>query len=256
MMALMKNEWIKAWHGRKIWIFLIVLAACILLGSILTAVLLNFTDGPLGGPFFLVLGFTTLAPFINIYMVVQIAGAISGEFRSGTIKQLLIRPVSRNKLLFAKWISIILLGIVLYILLAAVLYLLNMLFFDSASSWMAMGEQTLQFIYYSLPTMLFYIFLALLFATLTRSTAITIVVALVPYFFGSLFGVLIEFYEWPKWIVLTHLDLVSMYAMGDMGSAFMTTPFDHSWQSILFILLHVVVFAIIGHILFKKRDVL
>lgn len=255
-MALMKNEWIKAWHGRKIWVFLLVLAVCILLGSILTGFLLSFSEGELGGPFFLLLGFTTLVPFVNIYMVVQITGAIAGEYRSGTIKQLLIRPVSRNKLLFVKWFSMSILGILLISLLVLILYLLNMIFFDSASTWSAMGGQALEFIYLSIPTMLFYLFLAALFAALTRSTAVTIIITLVPYFFGGLFNILLEFYEWPKWIVLTHLDLVGLYGMGDVGAVFMTTPFERSWQSILFILLHVVVFAVIAHILFKKRDVL
>lgn len=253
MLSLMKNEFKKAWYGRKIWIFLIILFGSLLLGTGLTLLADSFAGSVLLGQLFLVLGFTTLAQMINIYVVIQMTGAVAGEFRSGTIKQLLIRPVSRHTLLFAKWFTTLLIGLGLYIAMSLVIYPIHMILFngDSSLSWGEGFLTTLRFMLYSLPGMTFYFTLALLIATLTRNTAITIVVALIPYFFGGIFTTLNEFFDWPKWIVLTHVDLINIFEL-QMFSA----PFDGLWQSVLFILGHCILFLILGHILFKKRDVI
>ncbi len=252
-MALMKNEWMKAWYGRKIWVFIVVIAACILLGTGLTVFLNSLDNGGLTGSLFLELGFPLLAPIINIYMVIQVSGAIAGEFRSGTAKQLLIRPVSRTKLLVTKWFSMAVLGILFYLLIAFVLFLINMILFGSNVSWTDGANTMMSLVAYSLPSMLFYIMLAVLVACLTRSTALTIVITLIPYFFGDIFTILLNFYEWPKWVIFTHLDLVNIYYMEE---TFIQQPFDYAWQSILFIGLHGVIFLVLAHIVFKKRDVL
>ncbi|WP_059102880.1 ABC transporter permease [Shouchella shacheensis] len=252
MIALIKNEWMKAWHGRKVWVFMLVMASFILLGLAGAFFIQANTEEALTSAEFAELGTGVLTTFVNLYAVILITGALAGEYATGTIKQLLIRPVSRSKVLFAKWMGNMLFGVVLFALVAAGTFTVGWAFFSTeqpiVETLSALGEMTL----YMLPTLIFYMSLATLIAVLTKSTALTILITFLPYFFASVLQMLIMQYEWAKWVVFTHVDVYSNYHL----EGIMEPPFENVWLSLGFISLHVAAFLIVAHIVFKKRDVL
>ena len=54
-----------------------------------------------------------LISFIGIFLIIVAAGMVSQEFSWGTIKLLLVRPISRSKILLSKYLTVLLFGITL-----------------------------------------------------------------------------------------------------------------------------------------------
>jgi ABC-2 type transport system permease protein len=53
--------------------------------------------------------------FIGIFVIVVAAGMVSSEFSWGTIKLLMVRPISRTKILLSKYITVLLFGLTLLV---------------------------------------------------------------------------------------------------------------------------------------------
>ncbi|WZY01408.1 ABC transporter permease subunit [Bacillus sp. FSL W7-1360] len=254
MIDLMKNEWIKAWYGRKVWVFLIVLAACTILGTVVGVMMKNYADAYIDLLFFETV-FPIFAGFVSLYAVILVSGALAKEFSSGTIKQLFIRPVSRTRILLSKWISIMLLSFLLLLGAGFILFLVEMLFFTENTTWMIGFKTMWSMVLHHTPTLLFYIALATLIGVWMRSTALTIVVAFIPMFFKGILMLLLMQYDWSKWIVFMHFELYNSYEK-PVDLIFSSELFDSVWHSAAYIGAHILILLLISHLIFKKRDVL
>ena len=75
-----------------------------------------------------------LLVIVTIFTVVASADSVAGEFTSGTIKLLLIRPWSRSKILLSKYISLLLLALFMAVVVFVLTLVVNILFFGYDSS--------------------------------------------------------------------------------------------------------------------------
>ncbi|GAK14739.1 ABC transporter permease subunit [Geomicrobium sp. JCM 19039] len=250
MMNLLINEWMKAWYGRKVWIFMSVMGVAVTF-TFFVALLMNMNfDLMITTEDFITVG-SAMSFFVILYSFVLITGAISGEFASGTIKQLLIRPVSRHRILLSKWVASLLLSIGLYALMMLVIFLFG-LFFPHQQSLVDTLIDAGLFVLYATPTFVFYVSFATLVAVITRNTAVTVVITILPYFFADIFLMIANQYEWTQWVVFRHIDVFTNYH----PASFFEPPFESMWASIGFLGLHIAVFLAVSHIVFKKRDVI
>ncbi|MBB6448533.1 ABC-2 type transport system permease protein [Geomicrobium halophilum] len=250
MNGLLQNEWVKAWYGRKIWMFLIAMFVFLILGWAFAAVIHSVGRFSIGPMEFVEPGLVSLNVFINLYTVVLVTTAIAGEYGNGTMKQQLIRPVPREQLLLSKWLITMLIATALIFILTIALLVIDQVYFTSGESFFAMIYEAFILALYQLPRLVFYISLATLMAVLTRSTALTLVITFFPYFFGNIIGAIAMLYDWSHWLVLTHLDVYQNYA--GMGGG---PPFENIWLSVGFIGIHAVVFLLLAHLIFQYRDV-
>lgn len=132
-MELVRNENMKIYSRLRTWIMMgimlvIMLAASIVVLSIgdevksMWSILLNE-----------VMAGTTL---VTIFTVIIAADSVAGEFSTGTIKLLLIRPWSRSKVLLSKYISLLQFAIFFLAALFVWTYIWNGLFFGFSTGSM------------------------------------------------------------------------------------------------------------------------
>ncbi|SDB81991.1 ABC transporter permease [Shouchella lonarensis] len=251
MMGLWKNEWIKAWYGRKISIFLMVMAGLIVLGIGLSLLVDTSEDKMTAMEF----SFQSTSLFTTLgilYGVILMTGAIASEFSTGTVKQLCIRPMSRFQVLIAKWTGNMVFSLAIIVFVYMITIIAGVIFFPLEGESMGhvfydMGKQLL----YYVPTLFFYIGLATMMAILTKNTAVTLVVTLLPFFFSTIVSILAATVDWSKWLFFTHIHVWNNYHPDGMQLA----PFDSMWASITFLTLHALLFLFIAHVVFKRRDV-
>ncbi|GIN10355.1 ABC transporter permease [Shouchella clausii] len=252
MIGLIHNEWLKSWYGRKMWLFSIVMAV-FMVGALGVALLVQAnTDITIAAEDFSEISVMLFPTFIMLYGVVLIAGAIAGEHANGTVKQLLIRPTSRTKILISKWAGNFLLAGLAFGLLVLVTTAAGLIAFQSDITVLEIIKDTAVTALYQLPTLVFYMALATLIAVLTKSTALTIIITFLPMFFGSIVQFFIVRYEWSKWMVLSHIDFYSNYH--EFGT--MPEPFANMWASLGFLAAHIALILLVAHVVFQKRDVL
>ncbi|MED4129514.1 MULTISPECIES: ABC transporter permease [Shouchella] len=254
-MGIIYNEWLKSWYGRKVWLFALIML--LFIGG--AVALFLFTQSNLGSPMvaddFAEVSVSVFPTFVMLFGVVLIAGAIAGEFSSGTVKQLLIRPTSRHAILFGKWFGNLLLAMFMLFAIVLLSTVIGLIVFSTEG--MSTGE-TFRTIFemaiYQLPTLVFYMALATLIAVLTKSTALTIIITFAPLFFSGILQLFISQYEWSKWLIVSHIEFFSNYY--DSEIMFVEPPFESMWGSLAFLGAHIVVILIAAHLVFKKRDVL
>src|SRR5699024_8694001 len=70
-----------------------------------------------------------LSMMISLFTIIIAAGIVSNEFHWGTIKLLLIRPISRTKILLSKYISVLIFALTMLLTLFIVNLLIGLLFF-------------------------------------------------------------------------------------------------------------------------------
>ncbi|HSJ39087.1 MAG TPA: ABC transporter permease, partial [Planococcus sp. (in: firmicutes)] len=70
-----------------------------------------------------------LTSIISLFTIIVAAGIISNEFKWGTIKLLLIRPISRTKILLSKYVSVLIFAFTLLVFLLVMSWLVGALLF-------------------------------------------------------------------------------------------------------------------------------
>lgn len=196
--------------------------------------------------------------------VVMIAGEIvASEFTWGTIKLLLIRPVSRTRILLSKYLATLLFAVLLCAILFGWSYLLGGLFFGFAGFdepyiysdqhgvihqmnmagrvWIGFG---LEFV-----SLLMFVTFAFMISAAFRSSSLAISLSLLLMFVGNIMVSLLSRYEWVKYTLFANLDLLQ-YVEGTPVVEGMTLTF-----SVVVLMVYLVVFYAVSWILFVKRDV-
>jgi ABC-2 type transport system permease protein len=103
-LKLVQNENMKIYRRVRAWIMMAIILV-LPLGITIGAMALD--DSP-NMWFYSYLEAEVAGSFITIFAVVIAADCVAGEFSSGTIKLLLIRPWSRSKILLSKYIAVVL----------------------------------------------------------------------------------------------------------------------------------------------------
>lgn len=264
MICLMKNEWMKIFGKKSSWIYIIILVLSLLLGAYLNHKFFEDSNTWL----YMNSVVYGLMILVTLFTVIVGSGNVAAEFSDGTIKQLLIRPHSRVKILLSKYLVVLSYSLLLLATLILSGYLFGLMFFGPSGYDTPVfepgimsgqgkegiaGEQFFMKMLYSIPNLLIIVTISFMLSTLLKSNALAVGVAIFILFFSSTLGGLsIAFsteYEWVKLLIFPHLDL-TIYAFEDEVMEGITLPI-----SIAILAVYYVIFLAITFFSFKKRDI-
>ncbi|MGJ7923256.1 ABC transporter permease [Neobacillus sp. LXY-4] len=201
--------------------------------------------------------------FIGIFMIIVAAGMVSSEFSWGTIKLLLIRPISRSRILLSKYLTVLLFGITLLATLFILSTISGFLLFglpEKEVPFLAFtnGEVVERSIVIQLVVeyllssidILMIATMAFMISAVFRNSNLAIGLSLFLLFMGgSVTMLLAGKFEWTKYILFANTDL-TVYFDGVPPIEGMTLTF-----SIAMLLLYFALFQILSFMVFTKRDV-
>ncbi|WP_029192568.1 ABC transporter permease [Paenibacillus harenae] len=208
-------------------------------------------------------GTAGLTILITLFTVIVAGDSLAGEFSGGTIKLLLIRPASRLKILVSKYISMLMFGILLLLILFIVSILFNGLIYRFGNIDLPLvmvnteGEivernmvATLwkTYLFNGVSTIMF-VTMAFMISSAFRSSAMAIGFSIFALFAGTIVSEVLQAYEWSKFILFSNLDL-TQYLTGRPYQEGMTLTFSAVVLSAYFIL-----FNLVSWLVFTKRDV-
>ncbi|EIJ79252.1 hypothetical protein PB1_16884 [Bacillus methanolicus PB1] len=199
---------------------------------------------------------------ITIFAIILAAGSIANEFSWGTIKLLMIRPVSRSKILLSKYLSTFTFVLELLFLLFAASFIIGGLFFGFdhiTSNYLTYSEgkviEVNPVIYifksYGLNciSLLIMTTFAFLISTLFRSSAISIGISIFFVLMGTTITNLLIKYDWGKYILFANTNL-SQYINGSPIKEGMSLNF-----SLTVLAVYYLVFLLLTWVPFNKRDI-
>ncbi|WP_410513726.1 ABC transporter permease [Paenibacillus sp. BR2-3] len=256
--ALIHNENIKIYSRVRTWIMLILLAVM----SALIPVLYYFTSKSESSMMGLWDSFqvtVSVAFFLNtIFTVVVASDSVAGEFSSGTIKLLLIRPWSRSKILLSKYISMVLFGLLSTGVLIAFGFGAAYIFSSSSSgegisaltAW-SPAEYSFLDLLCRYTELFLTAALAFMVSSVFRASGLAIGLSLFIMFAKNIIVAIFnpERYEWARYLIFTHMDLRG-YLLSDNGPGGATL-----WFSLAVLAVYYVLFLFIAWVVFRKRDV-
>ncbi|GGE76716.1 ABC transporter permease subunit [Priestia taiwanensis] len=200
---------------------------------------------------------------IFLMIIVYASTSVAREYAFGTIKFLLIRPVSRFQILMSKLVMVLLAALIFYIFSAVLGYIVGGFFegfvaetyrtVDIVDGKIVEGSLIVELgrmIGFEVIELLPYVALAFFISILMKSVGASIGVTMFLNFVvsGLTFG-LLRGYEWSKYILFMHGDLGSIYAGATVVKG-MTLGF-----SIIILVLYAVVFYALSFVTFLKRDI-
>ncbi|WP_409345661.1 ABC transporter permease [Paenibacillus sp. MBLB4367] len=199
-----------------------------------------------------------------IFTIVIAGDIVAGEFSWGTIKLLLIRPVSRGKILLSKYVATLLFALFLLcalflssLLIGGVLYGFDVmnhsqLYFGTDGNLYerSMAVHTLQKYGFECVSLVMTVTVGFMISTVFRSSSLAIGLSIGLMFGGSLIVMALSRYEWVKYVLFANLEL-SQYLPGRMPIvAGMTLGFSVTVLAVYFIVLNA-----LSWFVFTKRDV-
>lgn len=195
--------------------------------------------------------------FLVLFVIIVASGIIANEFSKGTIKLLAIRPATRGKLLYSKYVTVLLFSVAITGLLL-VCALVSGLFFpfdsytyltwngETVSEWPAIVE-VLQAYVYSMVNLVVMGTVAFMIATLFRSNGLAIGLSMFLSFATYPAMNLLQGYEWAKYLLFAHNE----FAQHLTQPLFDVTPAF----SLFIIIIYLIIFHVLTYISFKKRDI-
>ncbi|MDF1510645.1 ABC transporter permease [Robertmurraya sp. DFI.2.37] len=199
----------------------------------------------------------------GMFTIIIAAGIVASEFNWGTIKLLLIRPVSRSRILVAKYLTVLIFALSVVALCFSYSTLLGFILFggpEHASPYLNyhQGTVTEQSMFMHLlnsyglnsVNMLMLATMAFMISAVFRSSSLAIGISLFLMFTGAQLTSLVAMkYDWAKYILFANTDL-TQYFDGYPLVEGMTLPF-----SIIVLVVYFILFQLLAHLVFKKRDV-
>lgn len=199
---------------------------------------------------------------INIFMIIVGGGIVANEYTWGTIKMLLIRPVSRSRIFLAKYLALILFGLAMMVILFLAALLVNaslLLFQNPGIGGAATSGRNLWFeslggaaLYYALRFVEVAIYgtFALMLSTLSKSHTLSVGASLLTLLFGPEITRMLSDTPWARFILFANLDLTG-YIRGNSPLAGMGFGF-----SLAVLFAYGLAFFLISRAVFIHRDVL
>lgn len=224
-------------------------------------------------------GMLNFGRFMMVCMVLILAGgAVSQEISSGSIKSLIIAPVKRYKIFFAKLASIVTAGLAMAVILYVVSVFVHGIMFGFSSGtdyiYAVNGKaRELDFYIYRLANIgidfidvLVYLVFAYMLSIITRNTAVSVGVSIAIYFGGNLVNLFMaatEIFsgEWTKFVPFNNMALSSRIFSDSAGSFDISAVLGINFNapSVLFSLCYLAVMLIcFGYTAldsFNRRDI-
>lgn len=208
-------------------------------------------------------------------MLITAGGAVSQEISTGSIKSLIISPVKRYKIFFAKVLSLLTVGIVSALLLYVTAVVVNGIFFgfSNGSSYIFAINGTARelnffvfrfaFLAVNFIDVIVYMVFAYMLSIVTRNTAVSVGLSIAIYFGGNLVNTFVSLVakgEWLKFIPFNNLSLASRIfpdSLDNIGSIFNGTilVMPSITFSLIYIAVMVFCFGYIALDSFDRRDI-
>lgn len=225
--------------------------------------LANNIPTPPNNPWSALLTFSGLVEMVIIFAIVIAADMVAGEYTGGTMKLLLIRPHSRTKILFSKFIAVALFSVVMLAILVVCAYATNALFYgvgDIHTTDLFLNQQgqivqqnvvmqVIKMYGLSIFPIMGYVTLALAVSTVLRNSALSVGISLFIMIVGNSMIEATAKMEWLKYLPFANSD-ISLYIFHLPARPEMTLSF-----SISVLLVYIFALSLISWIVFKKRDV-
>ncbi|WP_181376411.1 ABC transporter permease [Paenibacillus agaridevorans] len=245
---LVLNEWLKLFKRSSILVPYVILAAY--------AAIFGYAVFKMGSEFgsgaefaALAIGMSSAGQVLPLLAIITMAGMVSKEYRMGTIKLLLIRAHSRNKILASKYTAALLFIISLILFTAVAVLVTGTVVYGwggEAAHWNEIGRSMLfMFIYTTV-----YVTLTFMIDILTKSSGVTVGIALFCVMMGGLATLLLSKYSFAKFILFANTDLSQFNAGNEPMIPGMTLPF-----SVSVLIVYVALFLLASFVTFRKRDV-
>jgi ABC-2 type transport system permease protein len=210
-----------------------------------------------------IIGSAELIIVITLFTVIVAGDSLAGEFSSGTIKLLLIRPSNRLKILVSKYLSMILFGLGLLVTLFIVSVLVNGLLYqfgdmdlplvttnaDGQIVEKNMVANLWKTYLLNVISTIMIVTMAFMISSAIRSSAMAIGISIFALFSGQMLLEVLYRYDWSKYLLFANIDL-SQYLSGVPYQEGMTLTF-----SIIILIAHFIVFNLISWLVFTQRDV-
>lgn len=204
-----------------------------------------------------------LSSLISLFTIIVAAGIISNEFKWGTIKLLLIRPISRTKILLSKYLSVLIFAFTLLVFLLASSWLVGAVLFglngfnpmvvqetmNGYSHGNVLGEIVSSY-GYSLVTLVMMATFAFMISAIFRSSGMAIGLAIFLMMAGNAIVAFFSQYDWSKYILFANTNL-QQYSNGMAPSI----PGMSMTFSIIVLVVYFVIFLAAAWTAFTKRDV-
>lgn len=210
-----------------------------------------------------VLEMAILTSLLSLFTIIIAAGIVSDEFKWGTIKLLLIRPISRSKILGAKYVSVLLFSATLLISLVifalvvgAVLFGLNgltpMIVIESGTGYQQVSVWTeiCQSYGFGMVTLVMMATFAFMMSTIFRSSGMAIGLSIFLMLAGNTIVGIISQYSWSKYILFANTNLRQYVNGAEPMIEGMTLTFSLTMLAIYF-----VAFLGAAWATFTKRDI-
>ncbi|OXS63060.1 MULTISPECIES: ABC transporter permease [Rossellomorea] len=200
---------------------------------------------------------------VGLFTIIVAAGIVASEFSWGTIKLLLIRPISRTKILLSKYFTVILYGMSMLLLLFVVSLLLGLLLFGGTdqSTHLAFVDGKVveqNIVGYLIKTYLLQTVNIVMMATMAfmisavfRSSSLAIGISLFLLFVGGNATSLLALkFDWAKYSLFANTDLTQYTGFTPPLVDGMTMGF-----SITMLIIYFIIFQLLAFLVFNKRDV-
>ncbi|SEQ76624.1 ABC-2 type transport system permease protein [Virgibacillus subterraneus] len=203
-----------------------------------------------------------LLSLVSLFTIIVAAGIIANEFKWGTIKLLLIRPITRTKILLSKYVSVLLFALftLLYVLVFS--WVVGILFFgingmdphivlnqSESYSYVSVIQQIIEGYGFQLVTLLMMATFAFMISAIFRQSSLAIGIAIFLMLAGNAIVTFFADYSWAKYIMFANTDL-SQYTNGTPWLDGMSLGF-----SITVLVVYYLIFLVLSWVFFTKRDV-
>ncbi|GGH09942.1 ABC transporter permease [Paenibacillus segetis] len=244
------NEWLKLSKKRSFFIpYAVLIAFIALFGYLATA--FESSGGFVSTVEFVqsVMSKSGMGQFIVFLGIICTAGIVTKEYSLGTIKLLLIRSQSRNRILASKYVTAVLYTVSLFLCSAIVAFITGGIAFGFNGSSEMGWNDVFMTVLYTLVYTLVYVTITFMVGVLTKSTGATIGIGMFLVLLEGLVTMLLSKYAIVKYLIFTNADL-SVYSQGGAPFKGMTLNF-----SLIVVAVYMVLFLGTSFVTFKKRDV-
>ncbi len=218
---------------------------------------------------FTIFAMQILTIIIAIFAIFIAGSTIAGEYNSGTLKMLAIRPYSRSKIIVSKFLACVLFTFIILVLAFVSAFLVGLISYGTsitqvlvvfnANKVVIMNAYLLMLIYFLslLINLIFYISLAILLSTLFKSSTLSVLTSFIIYLVGFLTYSLLYTKAWFAFLPFAHLDFYKYFGVtantGFLG--FNITLGTNVTFSILYLLISTLIFLTASTFIFRKKNI-
>jgi len=205
---------------------------------------------------------TGLISLVSLLSIIISAGIVAGEFITGTIKLLIIRPLNRWKVLLSKYVTVLLFAFGGLLILFSTSFLVGGLFYGFSGA----NQPYLSYIngnvtevnmvrhifttyVYACVDLLMMVTFAFMVSTVFRNNALAVGTSIFLLFTGNVLVSLLSKYNWVKYVLFANTDL-TQYAKGEPIVKGMTLTF-----SFIVLIVYFMIFIAISWIFFSRRAI-